>query len=163
MNHKISFQPLAKAGECKLIIKIMPLLNYTTKISVEKTLGEIQRMLVLNGAKSVLSEYDDNGYIIALSFIINVNDQSMAIRLPSDWRPVLKIMEDDRKTPNSFCNQEQALRVAWRIIKDWVEAQMAILQTKMVKIEQIFLPYIITNNNQTIFEKFEENKQKLLN
>ena len=54
--------------------------------------------------------------------------------------------------PPRYANHQQAVRIAWRIVKDWVRAQMAILETEMVKMEQIFLPYMITNNNQTLYE-----------
>lgn len=55
----------------------------------------------------------------------------------------------------------QAERVAWRILKDWVEAQMALLDIEMVRFEEIFLPYIETKNGRTVYERLEE-KQFLL-
>lgn len=43
--------------------------------------------------------------------------------------------------------------MCWRIIKDWVEAQMVILETKMVKIEQVFLPYLYDlESDKTFYE-----------
>ena len=44
------------------------LLNYTTAISAQKTVGEITTMLVLHGATAVLMNYDDGGLIKSLSF-----------------------------------------------------------------------------------------------
>ena len=52
--------------------------------------------------------------------------------------------------------REQAERVAWRILKDWVEAQMALLDIEMVRFEEIFRPYIETSSGQTIYERLEE-------
>lgn len=46
--------------------------------------------------------------------------------------------------------------MAWRILKDWVEVQMALLDMKMVQFEEIFMPYIEINNGQTLYEKLEE-------
>lgn len=134
----------------------MPLLNYTTKVTAEKTVGEIQRCLAAHGAKAILSEYDDKGNVIALSFKVSVGDQDLAFRLPSDWRPVLKLLERDRKVPRSFRTPEQALRVSWRIVKDWVEAQMAIVDTKMVQLDQVFLPYAIMPDGRTLYECVRE-------
>jgi ubiquinone/menaquinone biosynthesis C-methylase UbiE len=130
----------------------MSLLNYTTGISVDKTVSEIQRVLTKNGASAILVENDDNGEIIALSFRVKLNDQVIAFRLPSDWRPVLKILENDQKVPRAKRTKEQALRVSWRIIKDWVEAQMAIVQTKMVTVDQVFLPYAVSHDGRTLYE-----------
>ena len=99
---------------------------------------------------------------MALSFEMRIKDRNISFRLPSDWRPVYKVMEQDPKIPGRLCTQEQALRVSWRIVKDWVEAQMAILEAKMVKFEQIFLPYAVAKDGRTISEHFEENSSRLL-
>ena len=56
------------------------------------------------------------------------------------------------------CDYEQAERVAWRILKDWVEAQMAILESQMVEMDEIFLPYMINNSGQTLFEAYRSNQ-----
>ena len=56
------------------------------------------------------------------------------------------------------CDREQAERVAWRIVKDWVEAQMAILESEMVQIDEIFLPYMVNNDGQTLFEAYRHNQ-----
>jgi len=42
-------------------------------------------------------------------------------------KSILEIQKDP-KVPRSKCTDEQALRVSWRIIKDWVKAQMAIVE-----------------------------------
>ena len=139
----------------------MPLLNYTTQISADKTITEIQKCLATHGAKMIVNEYDDNGFIIGLSFAIELDGQKVGFRLPCDWRPVLQILEEDRKVPRNKKTQEQAIRVAWRIIKDWVEAQMAIVETKMVKTEQVFLPYTVQKNGKTLYDNVIESKMLL--
>ena len=139
----------------------MPLLNYTTQVNTERTIAEIQKMLVRAGAKAVLYDYDDNGNIIALSFKLRINETEAGFRLPSDWHPILRILNDDPKVPMRLKTNEQALRVAWRIIKDWVEAQLAIVETKMVKPQQVFLPYMVTDTGKTLYERFEDNPKLL--
>jgi hypothetical protein len=134
----------------------MPLLNYTTKVSIEKTVGEIQKCFASHGAKAILSEYDDKGNVIALSFKVSTGQQDLAFRLPSDWRPVLTLLERDRKVPRGSRTPEQVLRVSWRIIKDWVEAQMAIVDTTMVQLEQVFLPYVIMPDGRTLYERVRD-------
>ena len=61
----------------------MPLLNYTTKVNVYTTLGEIQVQLVKHGAKKIMQDYDDNGHISALTFQIDTPAGLRAIRLPA--------------------------------------------------------------------------------
>jgi hypothetical protein len=84
------------------------------------------------------------------------------VKLPTDWRPVLRILENDRRIPRSKTTQEQALRVAWRIVKDWVEAQLAIIETQMVTTAQVFLPYATTATGQSLYEYIGQNTNLLL-
>ncbi len=56
----------------------------------------------------------------------------------------------------------QAVRTAWRIVKDWVEAQMALVETKMASTTEVFLPYAIGRDGKTMFQKVVENPQFLL-
>lgn len=59
------------------------------------------------------------------------------------------------------CDREQAERVAWRIIKDWIEAQMAILESEMVTMDEIFLPYTLDNKGNTLYQLFATNALQL--
>jgi len=141
----------------------MPLLNYTTQIDADKTASEIARMLSMAGANAVLTEYnEEESYVKSISFNLKLNDQNVSFRLPCDWKPVLEILENDSKVVRRLVTQEQAVRVAWRIVKDWVEAQLAIIKTKIVKTEEVFLPYAITKDGQTMFEKLEKDPKFLL-
>ncbi len=138
----------------------MPLLNYTTEIEVEKTLGEIQKLLSTHGAMSIATDYED-GYVKALSFLMDINGTKIGFRLPTDWRPVLEVMKKQRVQPR-YLSQDQAVRVAWRIIKTWLDAQMAIIDTKMVKVQDVFLPYAVGRDGMTLAEKFNQDGGKLL-
>jgi len=132
----------------------MSILKYTTQVDADKTASEISKMLSMFGAKAVLTEYDEEeGYVKSLSFKLNINGNDMGIKLPCDWKPILDILEDDKKVPRRLVNREQAVRVAWRIVLAWVEAQLAIIQTKMVKTEEVFLPYIVMKDGNTFFQK----------
>lgn len=133
----------------------MALLNYTTSIEASKTVSEIQKILAKHGAKSILIDYDTEGLVEALSFRVTTPQGDAGIKLPVNPDTVLTVLTRQcrlGKVPNRYVNRPQAVRVAWRIIKDWVEAQMAILETEMVKMEQIFLPYVIGRDGRTLYE-----------
>ncbi len=134
----------------------MPLLNYTTTIPAIKSAGEIEVSLVTHGARSVLKKFDDAGHIESMSFIVNGRFGPLPISLPVNVKPVLTILTNQKKKNSKVvATWDQAERVAFRILKDWVEAQMAILETEMVQMEQIFLPYIVNNGGQTLYEVLE--------
>ena len=132
----------------------MPLLNYTTKVDVYATLGAIQGQLVKHGAKKIMQDYDGDGHITALSFMIDTPAGPRGIRLPANVDAVHAVLH--RQTVK--CDREQAERVAWRILKDWVEAQMAILESEMVQMDEIFLPYMVNQRGQTLFESYRSNQ-----
>lgn len=132
----------------------MPLLNYTTKVNVYTTLGEIQGVLVKHGAKKIMQDYDDAGHISALTFCIETPAGVRGIRLPANVDAVHMVLAKQKVK----CDREQAERVAWRIVKDWVEAQMAILESEMVQMDQIFLPYMVNDRGKTLFEAYRDNQ-----
>ena len=145
----------------------MAILNYTTKIPVEKTVSEIEKMLSESGAQKILKEYDD-GNVESISFVINTENGNLSFKLPMNLDAVLQTLKSQsgeykkrgykvRKVPISMVNKEQAARVGWRIIKDWLEAQLALFFLQMVKIEEIFLPYMYNEKtSKTMFEMLEE-------
>ncbi len=137
----------------------MALLNYTTSIDVHKTLGEIQKILVSHGARKIMYDYDDNGHIQALCFQIATADGDRGIKLPANIPAIYEVLTQQKKAKKIKTNPdyEQAERVGWRIIKDWVEAQMAILETDMVKFDEIFLPYMLNRNGLTYFQAHQKN------
>lgn len=141
----------------------MSLLNYTTKIDPDKTAQEIAKCLSLHGASAVLTEYDEKEQIVsAISFIIKMGEQQMKFRLPCDWHPVFEILKNDDKVPRNFKDKYQAVRTAWRIVKDWVEAQMALVETQMVTTAQVFLPYAVMKDGKTLSEHIQSNPNMLL-
>lgn len=141
----------------------MPLLNYTTKIDADKTIQEIQRSLSKVGAMKIMTDYQE-GVISALSFALKLNDQILGFKLPCDWRPVYMVLTKDRDFERYRYNEEkknhlesearlQAVRTAWRIVKVWIDAQCALIETQMVKTEEVFLPYMLTVKGETLYEQ----------
>jgi hypothetical protein len=136
----------------------MPLLNYTTTVPVTKSLTEITKALVKAGASSILQDYDEKGEVIAVSFRIKLEGRDISFRLPADWKSTQQVLKSDRVR----FEEAHARRVAWRITKDWVEAQMALLATKSVTLPQLFLPYAVASDGHTLYEKIAMNPELLL-
>ena len=136
----------------------MAILNYTTTIDALKTVSEIEYILIQHKAKSIMKDYDGEN-ITGLSFLIDTGTQQIPVRLPAKVdRCMLVLQKEKRANPRKQIKdtREQAERVAWRILKDWVEAQMALLDIEMVRFDEIFLPYIQTSDGRTVYERLEE-------
>lgn len=142
----------------------MAILNYTTTVDAFKTVSEIEYILMKHRARSIMKNYEGEA-ITGLSFLIDTGIQQIPVRMPVKVDECLKVLKKEkRENPRKQIRdtREQAERVAWRILKDWIEAQMALLDIEMVRFEEIFLPYIEVPGGQTIYERLEE-KQFLLN
>ena len=124
----------------------MKLADYSTVVDAAKTVGEIQAMLQAHGAKSVMVGYADKEPV-GLSFLIDLPQGDLSFRLPANIEKVAKVISSARirgryNIGNQEKDKKQASRVAWRILRDWVRAQLAIIETEMVTLDQVFLPYM---------------------
>ncbi|MEM6598504.1 MAG: hypothetical protein AAF635_10070 [Cyanobacteria bacterium P01_C01_bin.69] len=139
----------------------MPILNYTTKIPASKTVGEIQAILAKAGAKSVAIDFD-NGEPIAVTFAITLKSEFINYRLPSNPDGVYNALCREPKVTRAQRTKEQARRVAWRIVKDWVEAQLAVIEAGLATLPEVFFQYAIAPNGQTLYQIAEQHGLKAL-
>ncbi len=139
----------------------MAILNYTTEVDCEKTIGIIQKILVKHGAHKITTDYK-NGIPSEVTFCLTLNGSTVGFKLPANYSGVLKAMREDAKVPRSKCTDEQAQRVAWRIVKDWVEAQMAIVEAQLADMAEVFLPYAITKHGTTLYKEVQNNGMLML-
>lgn len=144
----------------------MGLLNYTSTIEPEQTISEIQKLLSRYGVQAMMTEYD-GPQVAAVSFRMNVDGRSMAFKMPCNWRAVRQVFTQQGITQGKMKHKDknldnQAIRTAWRVIKVWIEAQLALVEINMVSIPQVFLPYAITSDGRTLAEKINDEPQLLL-
>jgi hypothetical protein len=137
-----------------------PLLNYTTTVAVGRTIGQIQGLLVEAGARQVMTEYDDVGRAMGIAFAVQTAHGPRTFVLPVNSGRVEAVLKRD-KVPARYATPEHAERVAWRIVKDWVEAQLAIIRTEMVTLDQVMLPYMRGDNGRTIYELYVDRQLAL--
>lgn len=135
----------------------MPILNYTTKIDAWKTISEIQQILSKHGATH-FSIKNEGSRPVAVSFAIDFNGQPLNFLLPCKFQGVWQIIKKDEKAvkrlkSSKAFNEEQSFKIAWRIIKDWIEAQLALVAVEMVKMEEVFMPYLIINSQGETLSK----------
>lgn len=133
----------------------------TTAISPSITVGQIQKLLGEHGASHILMEYE-NSEISGLVFNIKDGELSMPFRLPCRWRAILQLLTSRKKRHTIRSDWEaQSKRVAWRQLLRWVEAQLALIETGMVKTQEVFMPYLIVDKDKTLYEKLESTKFQL--
>lgn len=140
----------------------MPTLNYTTKIGVTQTTSEMQAALARHGATKIAVDYT-RGKPSGLAFALPTPSGSRVFNLPVNVQAVAKLLADQREGRNGYprssrvdARPEQAERVAWRVVRDWLFAQLAIIEAEMATLDQIMLPYMQWDEGRTLYEAFRD-------
>lgn len=136
----------------------------STEVPAERTVGEITGCLVRAGATSIHTEYDA-GKIVGLAWTQQIGPALLNFRMPARVEPVYKLLLN---RASGFVGNErgeriraQAERVAWRQLLRWIQAQLAMIETGMVKSHEVFMPYIMQRDGMTMFEYFESKQLAL--
>ena len=124
----------------------------TTKKEPEQTSAEIESLLMKHGLVRFMKDYKDGE--------LELDHKEVPIKLPVRWRP-LWLMAQNGET-RYIRDEQQAKRVAWRQVLRWIEAQLALVDLEMVDIVEVFLPYMMINESQTLYERMCNNGMKLL-
>lgn len=130
----------------------MPLANYTTEVAAEKSIANIVSMLTMGGAEAVMLE-NTLGIVSAIQFRITRHGQQIGFRLPGEVDKCLAVLKGQKKVPRSWCGTGHARRVVWRCIHDWVRAQLALIEIGSARVEEVFLPYALTNTGETVGQR----------
>ncbi len=138
------------------------IINFTTEIAPEKSLGEISRILVEFGATHISIEYDKVKKVpIGISFVAETPLGDREFRLPARIERVQKVITDkyeagDRRLGPRHTTFEHAARVAWRILRDWIEAQLAMVKLDLISIDEMFFPQLVAGERgETVYQLFE--------
>lgn len=150
----------------------MFLKNYTSDVPVNQTVHRIEQVLIRCGVSGIMKEYTGvNGEIAALIFQLDAPGGKVSIRIPVDKKKALEALWLDyadgdkltadgsaiswnpRKKKRRVDFADQAERTAWKIMQDWVEVQMSLIQMKQVDTLQVFLPYVMMNAKENYYEQ----------
>lgn len=148
-------------------------LNYTTTIPVHRTVTECQSLLAAAGASTVSMDFDD-GQPAGLSFTLKTPHGPRHFSLPVDvpaMQAVLVKAEREgqfasmKKAAGKWTTTEHAARVAWRVIKDWLEAVLALVAAEMATIDEVMLPYLILDvggESKPLWQHYRDQEQAAL-
>ena len=110
-----------------------------------------------------MTEYDVEQVLTTISFRMLCNGVMVNFQLPAQIDRIYVVLQRDDKVPRKLKTREQAARVAWRIIKDWIEAQLAIVEAEQAEMVEVFLPYAQNPaTGKTLFEQLSGDHFALL-
>jgi hypothetical protein len=147
----------------------LPVANYYTEVPAAKSVSEITAMLRVHRARMINTTYNPvNGEPEGIFFVVATKSGDVGFSLPANIQKVEQPILKERKKPPKTWEDDykesmerihtQAANTGWRIIKDWVRAQMAIIDTEIVSLEEVFLPYMEMKDGRTLFNVLEEKK-----
>jgi hypothetical protein len=146
--------------------------NVHTGVSAIKTIAEIEECLGQMGATGILKSMDkgeNRVHVTAVIFQMSLNDRNYRYRLPMEIekaRSVIKEMVELKIIPYKFSQEplctERAEMVGWRIVKDWIYAQLSLSKMNLADSLQIFLPFL-WNGENTFGELFMMNQLSIPN
>ncbi len=144
----------------------MNLKNYTTEVPSNRSIENIEKLLVDFGATNIMKEYGPAGRCAALSFIVEMNGMKLPFRLPGKVDAGYVWLK--KKYPKSADKRllEQAERMIWKQLYDWVFLQLCQIELSQMEKLEAFFPYLYDIQNRvTYYDKMKagEFKGLLLN
>jgi len=150
----------------------MFLKNYTSDVPISTTIMRIEQTLIRCGVTGIEKDYRPDSSVVAITFKIELEEgKPMRVRLPAnvkeaqealyrdymgdDLLPDGKVVYGSRKRRTLEDFRDQAERTSWKIIQDWVEVQMSMIQMKQADFREVFLPYF-WDGRQTFFGRIKE-------
>lgn len=140
----------------------MPTLNYTTTVPASRTIAEMQEALARHGAQTIAIDYHD-GRPAGIAFMLTTPQGPKAFTLPVDVQAVHRLLSDQKNGRNGQKRNgrvddrpAQAERVAWRVVRDWLLAQLAIIEAQMATLDQVMLPYMRVDDSRTLYEAYRD-------
>ena len=138
----------------------MSIANYTTTVSAEKTAGEIMSMLAKHDATNISITYEDS-VAVGMTFTLSTEFGPRSFQLPVRANGVAAAMQNDGNVPQRFRTMGQASRVAWRIARDWLRAQLALIDAGLSSMDEVMMPWMLSDGGQTMFDAYQRNQRQI--
>lgn len=140
----------------------MPVENYTSKVAAARTAGEIQELLAAHGVSAIMLSYD-KGRPTGVSFQAETEFGPRPFRLPVDVDAMHRLLRQEKaagRLPGISAaladDRQHAERVAWRVIYEWLRAQMTLVASRMVTLDQVMLPYLVVDGDRSLYAAYRE-------
>jgi hypothetical protein len=127
----------------------------------------IERKLVAAGASHITKEYEKDGRVKALSFTLLVDKQLMKflpVTLPANVDACYEVLRAKRTSwsvSGERADKEQAPRTAWKLLLDWVDVQLSMIEMNQAEPAEVFLPYVVSGG-RTFYQHIKDDGYRAL-
>lgn len=134
------------------------ILNYTTKVDPMNTATECIKMLAAHGATDI-GLTSDRGTPTGLVFVHETpwgkRQFTMPLSIDGVERELARAYREGR-IQRSYTGRDHATRVAWRVLKDWLEVQLALIDAGVQELHQLMVGYMNVGPGRTVYELVDE-------
>jgi hypothetical protein len=139
-------------------------LNYTTAIAATKSASECIARLAEHGADAIGITYADKkptGLTFRIETVHGVRQFSLPVNIDGTHKALTKAYRAGGIAPR-YAERDQAERVAWRVLKDWLEAQLALIEAGVADMAEVMLPYLHVRDGLTLYQAFVKDERLAL-
>lgn len=140
-------------------------LNYTTTIDATKSASECIARLAAHGADAIGITYaakKPTGLTFRIETVHGQRQFSLPVNVDGTYKALVNANRAGHIAPR-YAERDQAERVAWRVLKDWLEAQLALIEAGVADMAEVMLPYLhVGDNGLTLYRAFVENERRAL-
>jgi hypothetical protein len=139
-------------------------LNYTTTIEANKSAAECIARLAEHGASAIAMTYAEKkptGIQFRITTVHGERNFTLPVNVDGTHK-VLQAAYRKGSITRRFAERDQAERVAWRVLKDWLEAQLALIEAGVADMAEVMLPYLNVAPGLTLYQVYLENEQRAI-
>lgn len=140
--------------------------NYTSGVPAIKSIQHIEKRLLEYGAKKFLKDYGSDSKLLSISFMLFIDGREIPFRIPSNVEGCKKILLASIKHLRNGTAQrieEQAERTAWKVIADWIDIQISLVELGYSDMLERFLANVYDySKEESFYERVKESHLKML-
>lgn len=138
--------------------------NYTTRIAAAQTVSEMQALLAAHGARRITVEYDDGGVPASIGFVLELPHGTRSFGITASIDSMEQLLHSEERAGRlksgskaDRTSRAQSERVAWRVMKTWLEAQLALVAAGMIDVDQALFAFLqVDPAGTTLYEVYRE-------
>lgn len=141
-------------------------LFHTTEVEAKKSAAECMALLAEHGAELVAITWErgtrqPSGLKFSIGTAWGTLSYDMPVRLGETEKRLAKAHRE-RKITAKHTGTEQARRVAWRVLKRWLEIQVEYIELGQAELAELMLPWMSTGDGETVWTAFQADRFRAL-
>jgi hypothetical protein len=133
-------------------------LNYTTQVAAGKTAHECLAVLGRYGARRAGLAYGRDKVPMGISFVLDTRWGERGYEIALNFDGTAQSLDrayKDGRIERKYTGAAHAQRVAWRVLKMWLESNLALVESGLAEAERVLFPYMLLAPDHTLFDEYD--------